>query len=109
MTDQLELLSGRPSKIEMEFWEFHAQNPHVYGRLVQLARGLHQRGHRKIGIGMLFEVLRWQHAMTTTGDPFKLNNNYRALYARYIMAREPDLGGVFEIRRIQGDEPFGQR
>lgn len=95
--------------IEEAFWQFHAQNPQVYRELVHLARDLARRGRDKIGIGMLFEVLRWQHMLATEGDAdgFKLNNNYRALYARLIMHREADLAGIFELRRLHGaDEPF---
>ena len=97
--------------IERAFWAFHDDNPHVYDRLVLLSRDLQARGRLRIGIGMLFEVLRWHHAMTTEGDAdgFKLNNNYRARYARLIMEREADLAGVFELRRLHGaEEPFGQ-
>lgn len=94
---------------ESDFWTFHADNPQVYTRLVSLARRLVERGHSTIGIGMLFEVLRWHHAMTTNdaASDFKLNNNYRALYARLIMTREGDLDGVFRTRELQGDDPFG--
>jgi hypothetical protein len=41
-------------------------------------------------------------AISTTGD-FKLNNNYRAHYARLIMHQEPDLDGIFELRRSKAD------
>jgi len=50
---------------------------------------------------MLFEVIRWQHYMTTN-DPsseYKLNNNYTAFYARLLMKHTPELDGVFELRR----------
>ena len=98
------------SPIERAFWEFHAANPHVYDRLVHLTRDLMRRGRRKIGIGMLFEVLRWHH-LSTVGDAdgFKLNNNYRSYYARLIMSIEPDLDGIFEIRRLHAAEPFDQQ
>lgn len=99
-----------PSPIEEAFWQFHAANPHVYDRLVKLARDLHERGRDRIGAKMLFEVLRWHH-MSTVGDAdgFKLNNNYHALYARLIMHREPDLDGIFELRKLHGaTEPFAQ-
>ena len=33
---------------------------------------------------------------------FVLNNNYTALYARRIMANEPDLDGVFRLRERHG-------
>lgn len=104
----------RVSPIQEAFVSFHAANPHVYERLVEMSRRLLRRGHQKIGIGMLFEVLRWEHLIQTTGDAdnFKLNNNYRALYARMVMARNPDLDGIFELRRLHwedGAEPFGQQ
>jgi hypothetical protein len=97
------------SATEEAFRLFHAANPEVYDRLVSLARGLVRKGNRRVGIKMLFEVLRWHH-MATAGDAdgFKLNNNYHSYYARLIMHREPDLAGVFELRRLNADEPFGQ-
>lgn len=93
------------STIEDDFWRFHRENPHVYVRLVELARTWRRRrGSRRLGIGMLFEVLRWEVAMRTTGEDFKLNNNYRSYYARLIMQREPDLAGVFDTRRLHAQE-----
>lgn len=87
------------------FARFHAQNPHVYDELVMLARRARRAGSRKIGIKMLFEVLRWRHTLRTGGDDFKLNNNYHSYYARVIMAAEPDLAGIFELRRLHGRGP----
>lgn len=89
------------SVMEQRFKEFHAKNPQVYVSLVRLARQLKDRGHRKIGIKMLFEVVRWQTMLRTEGDPFKLNNNYHSRYARKIMDQEPDLEGFFELRELK--------
>jgi len=89
--------------IEDQFKIFHLMNPWVYDLLVNQARYLRFRGHQRVGIGMLFEVLRWKQMMTTD-DPhseFKLNNNYRSHYARLIMANEPDLVGIFELRELR--------
>jgi len=78
---------------------FHEANPLVYDALVGLARRYRARHEsRRLGIGMLFEVLRWNVAMETTDPDFKLNNNFRAFYAREIMEREADLSDAFEIR-----------
>lgn len=88
-----------PSVLEKQFIAFHRGNPHVYDKLVELAFTLKRIGHRKIGIAMLFEQMRWLHAMETTDmSGFKLNNNYRAFYARMIMNRNPALDNFFEIR-----------
>lgn len=87
-------------RIEVAFREYHAENPHVYRELVRLARQWVQHGHAKLGIATLFEKLRWEWhvAGLQDADGYKLNNNYRALYARKIMDEQPDLDGLFEIR-----------
>ena len=96
---------GTFGSIQEQFEAFHEANPHVYAALVRLARGLVARGRSHVGIGQLFEVLRWSYSMTTV-DPsadLKLNNNYRSRYARLIESSEPDLDGLFEKRRLRSE------
>ena len=88
--------------IREAFLRFHADNPHIYDELVLLARRARRRGAKRIGIGMLFEVLRWRWTLRADGDTFKLNNNYRSYYARLIMRREGDLAHIFELRALHG-------
>jgi hypothetical protein len=90
---------ARGLTLEQQFLAFHRTNPHVYQALRRLALELVGRGHRRIGIKMLFEVLRWQYALRTD-DPnseFKLNNAYTSFYAR-LLNQEPELCGCFELR-----------
>lgn len=89
------------------FLEFHNSNCHVYVALRKLALDLVDRGHSRIAIAQLFEVLRWQHAMRTTDPDFKLNNDFRAPYARMLAANEPLLANVFETRRSHYDTDNG--
>ena len=91
-----------PRTLEQRFRDFHAAHPDVYDELARLARRALADGRKRIGIKMLWEVVRWQHmCMTATDGEYKLNNNYHAFYARLLMRQEPDLRGIFEIR---GDE-----
>jgi len=93
------------SRLDRAFAEFHEQNPEVYLRLVKLARDLRARGHKRLGIGMLFEVIRWMHYMETFDVAgYKLNNNHRSRYSRLIMASELDLGDVFETRELADEK-----
>ena len=88
--------------IEVAFWNFHTNHPEVYEGLVRLAYQAVNAGRERIGIKMLFEVLRWEWIITGLPDAseeFKLNNNYTSRYARLIM-EEPGLGDVFETRRL---------
>jgi hypothetical protein len=99
-----------PESIAQRFAEFHAKSPEVYSTLVALARQwVAKTGRRRLGIATLFERARWELAISTCDPDFKLNNSYRAYYARLIMAQEQDLNGLFALRKSQADEqPYGQ-
>lgn len=86
--------------IQIKFLEFHANNPHVYRKLVELARQARSIGLRKYSMNGLFERLRWHYNVETQGDPFLLNNNFRSRYTRLIEEQEPDLRDFFETRRL---------
>jgi hypothetical protein len=83
---------------------FHGDNPHIYKRLVQMTRLLVRKGQTQIGMGMLFEVLRWEiFIQSETDSPYTLDNTLRAYYTRLIESQEPDLCGVFTKRRSAAD------
>jgi hypothetical protein len=94
----------RRRSIEARFREFHAANPQVLGELLKLARRARGRGATKLGIGMLWEVLRWQLTFETyepAETPFKLNDHYRSRYVRLICEQDPELGRLFELRELR--------
>lgn len=82
------------------FREFDDANPEVYESLKGLCDNwLNRRGDEPVGIGMLWEVMRWNMALRTQGaDPYKLNNNHRAFYARKLMAHNAKYKGLFSTR-----------
>lgn len=85
-----------------EQWQaFHVANPAVYAAIVRIARQLRALGFKRCGIALIFERLRWVYAIATQGDDYKLNHNWRSFYAREVMARESDLAGFFEVRRLR--------
>jgi DNA integrity scanning protein DisA with diadenylate cyclase activity len=98
--NQLSILSP-PSTIDQAFWNFHRKNPQVYQKIIEMTRAAKQRGKRKIGMKMLFEVIRWEHLVHTRSDDFALNNNYTSRYARLLFEEYPELAQMFETRRIK--------
>ena len=85
--------------IELAFRKFHTENPWVYDKLRSMALQLKRSGRDSYGIAALFEVLRYEHAIQTKSDDgLKLNNNYRALYARMLAQNEPELEEFFRMR-----------
>ena len=84
--------------------KFHAENPHVYRSLVVMAQNFRAAyPARRIGIATLWENLRYTLMMTIVNETdFKLNNSHRAFYSRLIMAENPGLEGLFQLREQKG-------
>lgn len=87
--------------IQERFEAFHRLNPWVLDALVRLTRTYVDAGHRRVGMKMLFEVLRYQYGIQTTGDEYRLNNNMTSRYARLLVQEHPELAPVFEVRQLQ--------
>lgn len=87
--------------IDARFAEYHQLNPHVYDGLLRLTRQFKERGRGKIGIGLLVEVMRWETKVRTGSyEDFKITNDFKPLYARLIVAQNPDLDGIFDIHTM---------
>jgi len=113
MSGQLDLPGVRIAAVRYEpqataaerFLAFHRANPSVLGALVRLSLDVLSRGRSTWSINGAFEVLRWS-SLRTVGDDFKLNNDFRAFYARAIPLVEPRLVGFFVVRAQREPFPF---
>ncbi|ASQ94439.1 hypothetical protein AB0M05_35960 [Streptomyces violaceusniger] len=94
----------QPASIQAQFETFHQLNPWVLRALEALTADYLKRGARRVGIGMLFEVLRWRYVTATEGeDEFRLNNNFRSRYVRLLIERHPEWAPAFEVRSLRTD------
>jgi hypothetical protein len=84
-----------------KFEEYHAQNPQVLKALIRLTDQAVANGHKRLGIELIYNVLRWETMISTMGDEYKLNNNYKSRYARLIEEVRPDLEGIFNKRGLR--------
>ncbi|WP_406200019.1 hypothetical protein OH807_18400 [Kitasatospora sp. NBC_01560] len=89
------------ASIQQKFESFHELNPWVLDALEQLTTDCVSGGFGNVGIGMLFEILRWRYGLHTRGDVFRLNNNFRSRYARLLIERHPEWASVFEVRALR--------
>lgn len=97
-TPEIVPVESRGLGLDAQFKLFHEANPLVYQSLRRLALDAKQEGWWHGSINLLFERLRWLYAVKTRGSKYKLNNNWRAFYARMLMDNEPELEGWFEVR-----------
>ena len=85
------------------FWEWLADNMHVFQEFVRLALRTQARGQRRWSADGLCHVLRWRTAVREHSDAgFKINNCATAGLARLAMEVSPRLRGFFEIRQPPG-------
>jgi len=74
-----------------------AANPHVLDVFEALAEPRIRAGKR-VGAKALAERVRWESALRTKGDPWRINNNHVAFIARDLIKRRPEWADAFETR-----------
>lgn len=96
-------LAAPQTPLEQRFKAFHEANPQIYRELETRAMREHERGSKRLSIAKLAEQLREDYAVTSVADSYKINNSWRAFYARLLMHRHPAMDGKFELREQRKD------
>lgn len=86
---------------EQAFWEYHAENPHIYDGFDRFARDAVRSQRDTFGAQAIFERLRWYMAIERNDDAFKVNNNFSSYYARLWMRNNPEQRGFFRRRKLR--------
>lgn len=87
------------TQIERRFAIYHAKNPHVYVLFKKFAFAAAAEKQQYSADAVLHRM-RWFTDIETSGDPFKINNNYAAYYGRLFMADFPQHKGFFRTRLL---------
>ena len=101
MTSRFESKSTRLDEMRSQVKAFHSENPEVWNLFVRFTKEIIHRGFKQYSVNAIFERIRWE-VDTAGGDgryEFKLNNNFRAFYARRFMRMYPEYDGFFKTRR----------
>ena len=90
-------------KNELELREqvrtYHRNHPEVWELFKSFTLKLIDSGRKHYSANAIFERIRWEKDLGNASEAaFKLNNNYRAFYARRFMASYPQHEGFFRTR-----------
>ena len=99
---QMELGVGK-HPLREKFEQFDHDNPHVWNLFKQFTFEAIRKGHRYFSIALVTERIRWEITVNTTDPEFKLNNNYKAFYARKFHRDYPMYDGLFRTRPSVAD------
>ena len=113
--DYLARLTGAPDEdgepiprdlpIHERWCRWERRNRAFYPIFRHFAFQLIGAGRAKIGAKAIVERVRWEVSVRTEGDPWKINNDYPAYYARLFMAEHPEHDGIFETRCVGVEQP----
>ena len=95
---------GDGLSLDEQFERWIAANPHVLEEFIRRARALKRQGVARFGAKAIIEGMRYDRAIRTGGDTFKLNNNYTSRLVRRALERAPDLEGFFELRALRSSD-----
>lgn len=84
---------------EVRAEKFIKEHPTVWEAFVKFTMQAIKAGHTRMGVDTVFGRLRWETAMKTKdADGYKMNNDYKAPFARRFMKLYPQYNTFFETR-----------
>tara|TARA_R110000796_G_scaffold43000_2_gene105861 strand:- start:4219 stop:4494 length:276 start_codon:yes stop_codon:yes gene_type:complete len=88
-------------KLKQKFDDWHKENPEVYVLFCKFTLQASERGHKRLSAWMIVNRIRWETAVVTTGDDYKVSNDFIALYARKFMEDYPKYKGFFVTKEMK--------
>ena len=90
-----------PEATIAERWEaWKSVNPWVLPTLESLVADWLAAGHKRVGLKQMWEVLRWRYGQTT-GDTFKVNNDFTSRASRDLLELHPEWADAIETRCLR--------
>ena len=82
---------------KQKWWQWHKQNPHVYELFVKFTF------HKRCSAWLIVNRIRWETTIETSGNDFKISNDFIAYYARLFHAHYPEHEGFFKIKKMKDE------
>lgn len=99
----------RGDQILAAFLRFHSENPVVWDLFRRFARDAAGAGREHYSANAIFERIRWYLDVEIKSDrEVKLNNNFRAYYARMFSATHSDAADLFRTRTLRSEREPAQ-
>lgn len=91
---------------KVAFDRFDAENPFVWDLFQQFALEAIYAGRKRLSVSLIIERIRWETTVVRSDpDGFKINNNFRAYYARKFHRQYPAFSSFFTTRVSAADSP----
>jgi len=87
--------------LKEKWWAWHKKNPEFYELFERFTFQAIGRGHRRLSAWLIVNRIRWETMIVTTGDDYKIRNDFIALYSRLFMHKNPEYKGFFKTKPMK--------
>jgi hypothetical protein len=81
-----------------KWWAWHLDNPHVWQLFERFALEAIRAGATRTSGWLIVNRIRWETAVITRGDDFKISNDFVALYVRLFQHSHPKYRHMFSTK-----------
>lgn len=102
LANMQKILSDVDPGLVERFYTYHEANPAVFIQFWDLAEEMKLAGRPKYSSWTIVQRIRWGYdADKANAEPFKINNDFIALYARFLIYVAPQFGDFFSLRSMK--------
>ena len=87
--------------LKQRWWTWHKKNPEFYALFKRFTFQAIEKGHRNLSAWLIVNRIRWETMIVTTGDDYKISNDFIALNARLFMHDHPEYKGFFRTKPMK--------
>ena len=102
LTDK-EIMNKTFAERKAEWEDYHRENPMVWEYFQKFSFEAIRTGRKKISHWLIINRIRWEVYIVTTGEEFKISNNFIAFYARLWQQTFPQHKELFNTKRMIGE------
>ena len=106
MTEEGErTMENRCEEMREQVKAYHKEHPEVWRLFTMFTFQMIDSGKKNYSVSSIWERIRWHKDAGSDGETqFKINNNYRAFYARAFMEKYPLHKGFFRTRKQKSED-----
>lgn len=87
--------------LKEKFTDWDKENPIIYQLFCRFTFEAIERGHKRLSAWMIANRIRWETSVVTTGNDYKISNDFIAFYARKFMEEYPQYDGFFKTKTMK--------
>jgi hypothetical protein len=91
----------RESALGRAWVKWHQTNPEFFVLFERFTAEALRRGHKNLSGWLIANRVRWETSIVTTGNDYKISNDFIALFARLYMVRNQQHVGFFRTKRMK--------